>query len=218
MNNKRALIIFGKYPKAGNVKTRLAKNIGDEKAVLFYRLCTDLLFERIKRISKQVKVFFYYSPFDDEEFISKWVPRSFEVKGPKRDDLVEQNHDAFEQVFSEGYKQVIITTSDVPDLDEKVVLEAFNFLNKYDSVIGPDNDGGIYLYGMKKFHPDIFKIVYGKGVGFYDQLFENFNNLEFKTKLMEPLIDVDTIDDLRAWIKKSDDISDPRLVQIALLI
>lgn len=206
---KKAIIVFGKFPKPGNVKTRLAKTIGDKKAVEFYKNCTGVLFAELKKLSKSVDIFFFHSPNDQFEEIKSWVPDFFIVKSPKRIDLVDQNADAFEEVFSRGFENVVIITSDVPDLTTEILTEAFNLLKRYDGVVGPDNDGGIYLYGINKFDKAIFDITYGKGTGFCEQLVNNFKNLKFNTKVLKPLIDVDTYEDLMKWLLQDSSASHP---------
>ena len=39
--NKRLLLVFTKNPQLGKVKTRLAKSIGDEKALFIFRKLTE---------------------------------------------------------------------------------------------------------------------------------------------------------------------------------
>jgi len=56
---------------------------------------------------------------------------------------------AFQNGFNNNYKKVVIVGSDLYDLKPKHINEAFNALDKNDAVIGPAEDGGYYLLGMK---------------------------------------------------------------------
>ncbi len=58
--------------------------------------------------------------------------------------------DALESVFNKGYAQVIAIGNDCPDLSESLILEAGRRLQEQKIVLGPANDGGVYLIGIQK--------------------------------------------------------------------
>ena len=64
---------------------------------------------------------------------------------------------AFKDVFDKGYESLLIIGSDCFELTTNNIEDAFSKLEKNDIVIGPSNDGGYYLLGMKKLFPFIFK-------------------------------------------------------------
>ena len=101
---------------------------------------------------------------------------------------------AFVNSFADGYEKVVIIGSDLPDLEERHILEAFEQLNTNDVVLGPAKDGGYYLLGMKKLHPQIFQ---DKKWGTTSVREETLKNLEKVTvHLLEELNDVDVLEDI----------------------
>ena len=64
---------------------------------------------------------------------------------------------AFKEGFKEGYKKICIIGSDMYDLSEQDLELAFKRLDDNDFVVGPAEDGGYYLLGMKSLYPELFK-------------------------------------------------------------
>ena len=59
---------------------------------------------------------------------------------------------AIQDVFNQGFEQVITIGNDTPLLTVADIHDAITALNTADSVIGPSVDGGAYLIGLKKIH------------------------------------------------------------------
>lgn len=57
---------------------------------------------------------------------------------------------ALENVFSLGYKNVIITGNDCPHLNSVILQKAVIEINNARCVVGPDKRGGLYLFGISK--------------------------------------------------------------------
>lgn len=94
---------------------------------------------------------------------------------------------------------VVLLGSDTPDLSEHHVADAIAALATHDVVIGPAQDGGYYLIGMRKPLPEIFtEIAWGT-----DQVLpETLRRLEchgIKPALLETLPDCDRPEDLKLW-------------------
>lgn len=150
---KNALIIFVRNPELGKVKTRLAATIGNKIALQVYN---DLLSHTCK-ITKDLlldKYAFYNQQAIGEDL---WSKNGFYRKEQKGISLGEKMENAFEMLINEGYEKIIIIGSDCFELDESLISKAFEQLDKYDVVIGPANDGGYYLLGMKKIYSFLFR-------------------------------------------------------------
>lgn len=150
--HEQALIIFVKNPEKGQVKTRLAADVGDERALQIYRE----LLRHTREVVTQVpalRLLFYaqYIPQADE-----WPLSSFEKHLQPSGDLGERMQAAFSQALSRVNKAVIVG-SDCATLTPRIVIEAFAKLAQHDVVIGPALDGGYYLLGMKTVHPTLFE-------------------------------------------------------------
>jgi rSAM/selenodomain-associated transferase 1 len=151
--NKNALIIFVRNPILGKVKTRLAATIGDEKALQVYVH----LLQHTKSITENVpatKFVFYADDINDNDI---W--NAYQKKLQNGNDLGERMQNAFEEVFTLGYKNVCIIGSDCYELTQEIIDNAFEDLVSKDAVIGGANDGGYYLLGMNQLINDIFTSI-----------------------------------------------------------
>ncbi|MDQ4139456.1 MAG: TIGR04282 family arsenosugar biosynthesis glycosyltransferase [Bacteroidota bacterium] len=149
--NKKLLLIFIKNQIPGKVKTRLAATIGEEKALQVYRLLLKHTYEITLPLPVAKAV--YHSDYIQED---NWNPPFYENYVQSGSDLGERMRNAFEQAFATGYEQVCIIGSDCYELTEQIILQAFEKLERNDVVIGPAQDGGYYLLGMKTLHESFF--------------------------------------------------------------
>jgi hypothetical protein len=102
---------------------------------------------------------------------------------------------AFEQGFAEGYNKIVIIGSDMYDLKQADLEEAFYRLESTDYVLGPALDGGYYLLGMKAAEPRLFR---GKNWGSATVLKDTLNDLEGKSLALLPVKnDIDVYDDIK---------------------
>ena len=141
-----ALLIFTRNPQLGKVKTRLAKTIGDEKALEVYN---DLLHHTMTETQNlKCDKFVFYD--ENVELNDVWSINFYEKKLQFGADLGAKMQNAFQHIFDLGYKNCVIIGSDLFDLRTSHINEAFNKLEANDVVLGPAEDGGYYLLGMKK--------------------------------------------------------------------
>ena len=150
--NDCLLIIFTRNPELGKVKTRLAKTIGDDSALEIYKF---LLNHTCKitsdlKASKQV----HYSVKIRNNDL--WDGTIYDKKQQVGDDLGLRMMHAFQQGFQDGFKKIIIIGSDMYDLSQQDIEKAFISLETHDFVLGPAEDGGYYLLGMKQLNDTIF--------------------------------------------------------------
>lgn len=185
-----ALLIFTRNPELRKVKTRLAKTIGDEKALIVYN---DLLSHTmIETHAIDCDKFVFYDTAIIEDDI--WPEEYYQKKLQSNGDLGQRMHDAFEILFEMGYQNCIIIGSDLFDLKAIIIETAFKKLMNHDVAIGPAEDGGYYLLGLKKGHPAIFQ---NKDWG-TDSVFKaTMRDLKGqKVCLLDTLNDIDTFEDL----------------------
>ena len=117
MNMENVLIIFLKYPEPGKVKTRLAKDIGDEKACAIYKLLAENVIKNIlTKNPGTYDVHIFFTPADRETEIRTWLkPILNDNQGIKTQfrtqegrNLGERMSNAFRQILQEkGYKKCI---------------------------------------------------------------------------------------------------------------
>ncbi len=190
MKNKNLLLIFTRNPELGKAKTRLAKTVGDETALEIYKF----LLQKTRDISSKVNAdkAVYYSVKIRENDI--WDKNSYQKHQQKGDGLGIRMYNAFKNGFDAGYEKIIIIGSDLYDLTSTNIDNAFRQLDKNDVVIGPALDGGYYLLGMKKLHPQVFL---NKNWGTETVRKDTLQDLiHQQVKLLEEKNDIDVYEDI----------------------
>ncbi|ADF54493.1 TIGR04282 family arsenosugar biosynthesis glycosyltransferase [Zunongwangia profunda] len=191
ITSKNLLLIFTRNPEFGKVKTRLARDIGHQAALDIYKfllahtakICTPLDTEKAVYYSEEI-------PNND-----LWNATVFQKKKQIGEDLGERMQNAFAEGFNLGYSKIIIIGSDLYDIETKDLEQAFKVLNNHEIVIGPAEDGGYYLLGMKQLHPKLFK---NKNWGTATVLQDTINELKKSNyKLLEKRNDVDLYSDIK---------------------
>lgn len=188
--HKNLLLIFTRNPELGKAKTRLAKTVGSETALEIYKF----LLRKTKDVSSKVNAdkAVYYSVKIRENDI--WDTAIYQKHQQKGDDLGIRMQNAFQNGFDAGYEKIIIIGSDLYDLSHIEIDEAFHQLDKNDVVIGPAKDGGYYLLGMKKLHPEVFQNKeWGTETVRKDTL---ANLIDQKVKLLALKNDIDVYEDI----------------------
>ncbi|MCR9181340.1 MAG: TIGR04282 family arsenosugar biosynthesis glycosyltransferase [Flavobacteriaceae bacterium] len=185
------LIIFTRNPELGKCKTRLAKTIGDEAALEIYKFLLQHTVSITENLPVDVEV--HYSEkvhhndlWDEDIFIKKQ-----QIEG----DLGEKMQHAFLSAFKNGYRNVIIIGSDLYDITQEDLEEAFKALERFEYVLGPSEDGGYYLLGMNLFKPELFK---NKAWGTDTVLRDTLIDLKDEhLELLEERNDIDVYDDIK---------------------
>ncbi|WP_396633249.1 TIGR04282 family arsenosugar biosynthesis glycosyltransferase [Maribacter sp. R86514] len=190
-NSNNLLLIFTRNPELGKGKRRLAATIGDQAALDIYKFLLNHTVSITKNLYAEKQV--YYSEEIWENDI--WDNQKFDKKIQIGDDLGIRMANAFQEGFQNDYQKIIIIGSDMLDLSQENLENAFKSLEKNDFVVGPADDGGYYLLGMKKFMPELFK---NKTWGTETVLKDTLADLEHEsTELLESKNDVDYYEDIK---------------------
>ncbi len=191
MSRQNLIIIFTRNPELGKVKTRLAITIGDESALNIYKFLLSHTEKMIRNIDSD-KAVYYSVKVRSTDIWDKTIYQKHQQKG---EDLGIRMHNAFQDALSKGYKKVVIVGSDLYDLNTEDIKQAFVQLDKHDVVIGPAEDGGYYLLGMKSLHSKVFK---NKKWGTSSVLKDTLADLSNKVvKLLDEKNDIDTWEDIK---------------------
>lgn len=194
------LIIFGRYPHPGKVKTRLAASIGDTASADFYRLCAEHTFRQAASFQTS-SIIFYCSNQDDLPLVHEWIIQyNFSIAVQSGITLGERMENAFDSAFQKGAKKVIIIGTDAPDISNEILQSSVAALETSDIVIGPALDGGYYLLGMKNLHIDLFNEIPWSTDSVFQSTIEKAQTHQLTIQLLPPLTDIDTYEDLTKWI------------------
>ncbi|HKQ34738.1 MAG TPA: TIGR04282 family arsenosugar biosynthesis glycosyltransferase [Nitrospiraceae bacterium] len=200
-----ALVIFAKAPIPGQVKTRLCPPLTpDEAATLHGSFVLDML-ERTKLAVTKLRLPFHRylacAPSSELVFFKIMEERQGVcLLDQKGDDLGRRMHLTFVDLFSKGYKQVVIVGTDVPTLPLPVYQDALAILARSDVVLGPALDGGYYLIGLKQPAETLFAGVAWSTDQVLAVTQQNAITLGLSVGLTTAWRDVDTMADLQSLI------------------
>ncbi len=152
-NSKNLLLIFTRNPVLGKCKTRLAATIGDPAALEVYKFLLRHTANITHGLNVHKKVYYSESIWKNDV----WDEKVYEKNVQQGNNLGERMAQAFSQGFNQGFEKIIIIGSDMLDLSPSDLENAFSALDENNFVIGPAEDGGYYLLGMKIFKPQLFQ-------------------------------------------------------------
>jgi hypothetical protein len=190
--SKKKLIIFVKNEEAGKTKTRLAAAIGDEQALEVYQKLLGRTFKQTRDLDITKEV--WYSRFIAENDI--WEAGDFKKQLQSGENLGKRMSNAFQESFlEESFQKVVIIGSDCAELTSDIIQQAFQELEEHEFVIGPAEDGGYYLLGMRSYHPEVFEEIEWSTGSVFQKTVEKIRDIGSNYTTLKELNDVDTIED-----------------------
>jgi uncharacterized protein len=197
---RQCIIVFVKNLIPGQVKTRLAADIGDTQAIDVYRKLVQHTLDIADRLP--VDQFIYYSHFipTDDPLQSHGVQSRIQLG----EDLGMRMYNALAQQL-ESYDHVVLVGSDIADIDEGALHTAFDALNYIDVVIGPAQDGGYYLIGCTTLWAQLFRGIRWSTPAVFGTTCKHLIDMSLDFKLLETKTDIDTVQDLSGfpWLLSS---------------
>jgi hypothetical protein len=188
----KAIILFVRHPELGKVKTRLAREIGDDGALLIYKQ----LLQHTHDITCDLpyKKFVFYT--DTVISTDIWEQEKYVKQAQTGNDLGERMRNAFVAVFESGYKEVVIIGSDCPGISAQIIDTAFERLNSFSVAIGPAADGGYYLLGLTYIIDELFKNKKWSTDAVLEDTLNDLSKKQIPFSLLPVLQDIDTKEDL----------------------
>lgn len=189
--SKNLLLILTRNPELGKCKTRLAAKVGDRAALDIYKFLLDktVSFTLDLKVEKWV----YYSEEIWKDDI--WDNNIYQKKLQVGSDLGERMMNAFHEGFQAGFEHIIIIGSDMYHLNQSDLEEAFSKFKNHNFVVGPAEDGGYYLLGLKSLKKELFQ---NKKWGTNTVLDDTLSDLkDQKVALLEEKNDVDYYEDIK---------------------
>lgn len=184
------VIVFAKNPELGKCKTRLAKSIGDEKALEIYKELLKHTAQTIGNVNAS-RVVFYSEKIQTQDF---WDDTLFQKQVQSEGHLGKKMQDAFEWGFAQGYNKICIVGSDLLELRASDLENAFQELEQNDVVLGPAYDGGYYLMGMPQFYKKAFHEKAWSTETVLEKTVEDLKGLSIA--FLDTKTDIDTLEDL----------------------
>ena len=193
VKNSVAIIIFAKVPNLNIAKTRIAKVHGKKIANDIYNELLDITAKIITDFDHHIS----FSGSDSPKELANIFQNATSFFKQCNGDLGEKIIYSFKKLFQAGYKSIIAIGTDSPELSQKNIIDAIEFLKSEESavVIGPAVDGGYYLVGCQKRSMDIFSVnSWSKPTLFLDTK-KIIIDKSYKYLELEKKNDIDTMED-----------------------
>jgi hypothetical protein len=116
---------------------------------------------------------------------------------------------AFKSAFENGVMAAVAVGSDVPALASDILQQALEALFNHEIVLGPAADGGYYLIGMSRLHPEMFVGIDWSTGSVCDQTRAAISRLNLTVAELPSLNNIDRPDDLPPLY------SDPRFADVS---
>jgi len=153
-----ALLVVAKRPASGKTKTRLTPPLSPERAAALYECFLRDTLDLIRQVPG-VQPVVAYLPAGAEGYFADLAP-DFERILQEGADLGARLDNALTAYLRGGYQRVAIMNSDGPTLPPFHLRAAFTALaGEADVVLGPCDDGGYYLIGVKRPAPRLLREV-----------------------------------------------------------
>ncbi|MCB1050875.1 MAG: TIGR04282 family arsenosugar biosynthesis glycosyltransferase [Acidobacteria bacterium] len=193
---KRALLCFLKYPAPGQVKTRLAVDLGAERAAELYRDLTERVITEAFCTEDQYDLILCVDPQTAISEYQAWLGGHFVFWPQAGENLGKRMIHAFAQAFQQGYEQVLLIGSDCIGMDETFYEAAFARLDDHDVVIGPCPDGGYYMIGLKQAQDLLFERMPWSTAEVLSLTLDRIEALQLKVQQLEEKFDLDDLENL----------------------
>ena len=197
-DSKNKLLIFTKSPILGEVKTRLQPDYTPEQSLLVHK---NLLFKTLEMITglEGVVVELCCAPDRNTTFFLD-CEKDFPIRLSNQEgqDLGERM--AFSlSVALQTYDKVLVIGTDCPNMNQDYIEKAFDALNHHDAVIGPAEDGGYVLLGLKTYSHELFSNFSWGTDTVLSQTRKVLQELSWTHQELDIMHDVDRADDLRRY-------------------
>lgn len=155
--SKDAIIMFLRYPERGKMRTRLAREIGDDLAFELYVCFIRDILNTLRAVDAETIIVGTGSTGKGPPGI---FGKSLRLVQRGRD-FGERLHNAFADVFTRGFDRAVLVGIECPGLTAGYIRQAFGELGNHDAVIGPDRDGGYSLIALhgRSLRAEIFKDI-----------------------------------------------------------
>ncbi len=191
------VLLFLKAPDPGRVKTRLAKDVGNDLAVAVYR---KLVERQLRQIPDAWHTRIVHDPPDALARFQDWLGADRDYEAQCDGDLGDRLKAAVQQAFAGGADTVFCIGADCPSLDAHSFVAALETLQgNADLVFAPAEDGGYVLLGLKKPIPEIFEDIPWSQPDTLEVSRSRAEQLGHRVGLLPPHIDIDTLADLERF-------------------
>lgn len=198
--NDSVILLFLKAPVPGQVKTRLAADIGVQAATDVYEI---LVQSQLQRLPREYALEIHFTPASAGSRFATWLGDTLNYYPQVDGDLGDRLKHAVKAAFARGAREVICIGADCPSLlpTHLVKTRAQLRSNENAVVLGPTTDGGYYLIGLRQPNDALFENVRWSTAHTLDDTLLQARKAKLNVATLETMSDVDDIGDLRSAIR-----------------
>jgi uncharacterized protein len=189
-----ALAVMTKAPRAGHVKTRLQPPLTPEEAaqlnVCFLRDTVAAIKSACREEAIGIAV---YTPVGSEAAYIDILPSEFRLLPQRGENFGERLAFAADDILRCGFGCVCLIDSDSPTVSIEIYAQAIALLARSGDrvVLGPADDGGYYLIGLKQNHRELFDGIDWSTERVLNQTIERAKQVNIDVELLPSGYDVD---------------------------
>lgn len=197
---------MAKAPRNGEVKTRLVPPLTAAEAARLGGCFIADIAGNIVAAAREAPIDGHvaYSPPGSEAAFAALLPDGIGLLRPRRVGLGEALFDAAEDLLAAGYGAACLVNADSPTLPTGLLVEAARLLAAPGDrlVLGPAEDGGYYLIGLKRAHRRLFEDIAWSTERVFRQTCERAAEIGLETVALPAWYDVDDVASLRRLMQE----------------
>ena len=207
-----------KAPRAGEVKTRLIPPLTPEEAAALNRCFLRDTSATISQVREGARGVACFTPSGSEKAFSDILPGNFRLIAQRGENLDQRLICATQDLLGTGFSAVCLINSDSPTVPASIFAKAVEILSEPADriVLGPSDDGGYYLIGLKQLHRRIFEGIDWSTDQVLKQTLQRAAELQLAVRFLPAFYDVDdpaTLDRLCGDLLRGS--SDPEISVVA---
>src|SRR5437899_4015683 len=208
---KCALGLMVKVPIAGAVKTRLTPPLTPEEAG---KLSTCFLRDMTTNLSglrgDEAESVVLYTPAGAGERLHDLLPKNCRLVAQRGETLGDRLVNAATELLNDKFDSVCLINSDSPTLPNEILNTATSLLAQDGDrvVLGPSQDGGYYLIGLKLPHRYLFERIAWSTADVLAHTIQRAAEISLPVEFLPTWYDVDDVATLRLLCDELDLLSD----------
>ena len=190
-----ALVIMAKQPIVGRTKTRLSPPLTPAEATALYEA---LLLDTIELGAglEGIQLAIAVTPPEAADTFRHIGPPGIILLPVAGADIGDCLNQVLGRLLGAGHSLAIALNSDGPTLPDAYLRQAFDRLGDADVVLGPSEDGGYYLIGLRQAQPELFQDIEWSSERVTAQTLARAEAMGLSVALLPSWYDVDTGADL----------------------
>lgn len=198
VSSPNGLVLFTRYPEAGKTKTRLIPHLGAKQAATLQRRMTEHIVIHLQTLQSQsaaaIEIHFAGGTLPS---MQQWLGTDLTYQPQTGGDLGQRLHHVFERGL-QTFQRLVVIGADCPSITPEHLKTAFRRLQTHDVVVGPADDGGYYLIGLRRQCAELFQDMPWGTPQVFEQTVAIARRLQLSLATLETLSDIDRPQDLSA--------------------